>query len=133
MLFAHTFEPFVLAHMPEVRPFTVVLPSAGALEAQLVSIIVRGPAGIRRVDRLPMAGMSPRARVTEAVREGSGMVNVACADASARGILVLDSSTGTVLGSAPAASRRVAGASAVAVVVVCSDGVRTQRTRVDVR
>lgn len=61
------------------------------------------------------------------------MVNVVCADASARGILVLDALTGTVLGSAPAASRRVAGASAVAVVVVCSDGVRTQRTRVDVR
>ena len=133
VLFAHTFEPFVLAHMPEVRPFTVVLPSDAALDAQLVTIVVRGPAGIQRMRRLPMAGVAPLARVTQAVREGNGVVNVACADASARGILVLDAPTGTVLGSAPAASLRVAAASASAVEVVCSDGVGSQRTRVDVR
>lgn len=133
VLFAHAFEPFVLAHMPDVRPFTVVLPSDAALDAQLVSIVVRGPAGIQRIGRLPIAGRAPLARATQAVREGNGMVNVACADASARGILVLDALTGTVLGSAPAASLRIAAASAGAVAVVCSDGVGSQRTRVDVR
>ena len=38
VLFTHAFEPFVLAHLPEVRPFTIVLPSDAALEEQLVSI-----------------------------------------------------------------------------------------------
>ena len=130
VLFAHTFEPFVLAHMPDVRPFTVVLPSDAALEAQLASIVVRGPAGIQRLDRLPLAGVAPLSRATQAVREGNGMVNVACADAAARGILVLDALTGTVLGSAPAASLRIAAASASSVAVVCSDGIASQRTRV---
>ena len=133
VLFAHTFEPFVLAHMPDVRPFTVALPSDATLDAQLVSIVVRGPAGIQRISRSPMASLAPLARATQAVRERSGMVNVACADAAARGILVLDASTGTVLGSAPAAALRITAASASAVAVVCSDGVGSQRTRVDVR
>jgi hypothetical protein len=131
VLFGYSFEPFVLDHAPSVRPFLVALPSRTALEDRLAAIVVRGPAGIQRLDRSPglSGGGIAALRETRMERAAGGMLSVTCANGAARGILVLDAVTGTVLGSASQTSMRLMVAPRKEVSIVCSDGVRTERTR----
>ncbi|MDQ2664971.1 MAG: Ig-like domain-containing protein [Gemmatimonadota bacterium] len=121
------FTPFVLDHAPDVRPFTIAVPSTTALETQVASIVVRGPAGVRRLDRAPQRGaVSMTATV---VRTPDGALTARCADASARGIVLLRAN-GSVLGSAAAASLRMNADAGTSIAVVCSDGVRSTRSRI---
>jgi hypothetical protein len=130
VLFSYGFEPFVLDHAPNLRPFLIALPSNAELEERLAAIVVRGPAGLTRLDGSPL----PFAAATAALRETSleraaGMLTARCASGAARGILVFEAASGRVLGSASQGSLRVVAAPRTALSIVCSDGVRTQRTQ----
>jgi hypothetical protein len=130
-LFGYSFEPFVLDHAPSVRPFLIALPSTTELEDRLAAIVVRGPAGIQRLERSPglSGGGIVALRETSLERAVGGMLSVTCANGAARGILVLDAVTGTVLGSASQSAMRLVVAPGRELSIVCSDGVRTVRSR----
>jgi hypothetical protein len=131
ILFSYSFEPFVLDHAPSIRPFMIALPSAPALEDALVSVVVRGPAGAPRLVRRaapPVAGLVVSASVR--VTRSGGFVVVNCADDAARGIAVVNTSTGALLGSAEGSSMQVVAETGAALAVVCSDGVRSVRAAV---
>ena len=130
VLFGHDFEPFVLDHAPNHRPFTIALPSSPELEDRLVAIVVRGPAGVQRLDRSPVESGPTLAalRETTVERTAGGALSLTCASGAARGILALDAATGAVLGSAPRRSMRLVVAPGRALSIVCSDGVRTERS-----
>ena len=130
LLFAYDFEPSELDHAPDVRHFAFAIPVSGALEDSLFTLRVRGPAGEVRISRPAVRGYAPRAAAPLPVvarRGPDGMVDVACPDGSARGILVFDASTGAVLGTAQAAAMRVSARSATPLRLACSDGIRTTR------
>jgi hypothetical protein len=124
------FTPFVLDHAPDVRPFTIAVPSTADLEARIVSIVVRGPAGVRRLDR-PAPGASTASSLMQPVLERgpARTLTAKCADSSARGIVVLRAD-GSVVGSAAAANLRLTAAAGPSLSVVCSDGVRSVRRRI---
>jgi hypothetical protein len=130
VLFGHDFEPFVLDHAPDARPFMIALPSTPILEERLAAIVVRGPAGEQRLDRSPgSAGPTLAAlRETSGERAADGTLSVTCASGAARGILALDAATGAVLGSAARRSIRLVVAPRRELSIVCSDGVRTERS-----
>jgi hypothetical protein len=132
VLVSYDFEPFVLDHAPNIRPFTIALPSNPDLERRLASIEVRGPAGVRRLDRsaLPAAAAATELREATVVRNPDGLLTATCEGGSARGILVLEAGAGSVLGSAARSSMRLVAAPGSALSVVCSDGVQTQGMRV---
>jgi hypothetical protein len=131
VLFGYSFEPFVLDHAPDVRPFLIAVPSNADLEERLASIVVRGPAGVQRLDRSPVlsGGAIAALRETSVARVGGGMLAVTCASGTARGVLALDAASGAVLGSASQRSMRLMVAPRRELAIVCSDGVRTERTR----
>jgi hypothetical protein len=131
VLFAHDFEPFVLDHAPNLRPFMMALPSTPELEERLAAIVVRGPAGAQRLDRAPvLSGPTIAAlRETSVARAADGVLSLTCAGGAARGILALDAATGAVLGSASRGSMRLVVAPRRELSIVCSDGVRTERSR----
>ena len=124
------FTPFVLDHAPDIRPFTIAVRSTAELEARIASIVVRGPAGVRRLDSsarpAPTAsnGIAPPLQGVPA-----GAPTATCADPSARGIVVLRGD-GSVLGSARGASFRLTEGAGTSLSVVCSDGVRSVRSRI---
>lgn len=130
VMFSYSFEPFVLDHAPNIRPFMIALPSNADLEQRLASLVVRGPAGSQRLERPPMASAAAATalRATRIDRAGDGRLAATCAGGSARGILVLDGS-GSVVGSAAQSSMRFVASSGTALSIVCSDGIRTQRSR----
>lgn len=131
VLFGYAFEPFVLDHAPDVRPFMIAVPSHDELEERLASIVVRGPAGVQRLDRpsVPFGGAMAALRETSAERAADGTLSVMCGSGAARGILALDAATGAVLGSASRRSMRLVVAPRRELSIVCSDGVGTERTR----
>ena len=130
VLFRFSFEPFVLDHAPNLRPFMIALPSSADLEERLASIVVRGPAGLQRLDRPSiLSGAAAALRETSIERPTAGMLSATCTSGAARGILVLDEASGAVLGSAAQGSIRLVVAPRTAVSIVCSDGVRSQRSR----
>jgi hypothetical protein len=131
VLFGYAFEPFVLDHAPTVRPFMMALPSTPELEDRLAAIVVRGPAGVQRLDRSPVlsGGGIATLRESRVERAAGGMLSVTCASSAARGILALDAVTGTVLGSASQSAMRLMVAPRKEISILCSDGVRTGRTR----
>jgi hypothetical protein len=132
VLFSYAFEPAVLDHAPNIRPFTISIPSTADLEQRLETISVRGPATAARISR-PMsrpiaAAIVPGApAVANVVRGAAGMLTATCPDGSARGILVVDGRSGSVLGSATAATMRFVAQPGTPLVITCSDGVRSQR------
>jgi hypothetical protein len=124
------FTPFVLDHAPDVRPFTIAVPSTADLEARVASIVVHGPAGVRRLDRTAQRAVSALSSMTPIVTRGpAGTLRAACADTSARGIVVLRAD-GSVLGSASAGSLLMTAPSGTSLSVVCSDGIRSVRSRI---
>ena len=130
-LFRLGFTPFVLDHAPDVKPFLVTVPSDTAMERRLVSIVVRGPAGIGRLQSAPPT-TSERAgaiRAPRIDRAADGSFTAACGDSTSRGLVVLDR-TGAVLGSGRGASMRFFAAPRAPLSIVCSDGVRTTRASV---
>jgi len=130
VLFSYAFEPAVLDHAPNVRHFTLAIPVAPGIEGSLDAVRLVGPPGEVRMTRaLPAPRALSTGRATVA-RLRAGALDVSCGDASARGVLVLDASTGSALGSAPAASIRAAVGSARPLTVLCSDGLRTTRSSV---
>jgi hypothetical protein len=126
VLFLAPFTPFVLDHAPELRPFMVAVPSSATLESTLVSLVVRGPAGVRRLESSgPSLGQLP-----PAIQRGAdGTITATCGARTSRGIAVLRAD-GSVVGSAPAASMRLTAPAGTSLSVVCSDGVRTMRSKV---
>jgi hypothetical protein len=126
VLFLAPFTPFVLDHAPELRPFMVAVPSSATLESTLVSLVVRGPAGVRRLESSgPSLGQLP-----SAIQRGAdGTITATCGARTSRGIAVLRAD-GSVVGSAPAASMRLTAPAGTSLSVVCSDGVRTMRSKV---
>ena len=130
VLFSYAFEPAVLDHAPDTRHFTLAIPIASDVEESLDVLRLVGPPGEVRMTR---AVSAPRALSTgraTATRARDGTLDVACNDASARGVLVLDGQTGSAVGSADAASLRAAVGSARPLTVLCSDGVRTTRSAI---
>ena len=128
-LFSLPFAPFVLDHAPDIKPFTLAVPSSDDLEARLSSIVVRGPAGVSRLEGgVPAARSDPATvRQSSIARSADGLLTATCGDAASRGIVVLDR-TGAVLGSASRAWMRLSTAPRAALSIVCSDGVRSKRT-----
>ncbi len=131
VLFSYAFDPFVLDHASDVKPFTIALPSTPDLEARLQSIVVRGRGATQRNDRAPTRPASPLAApaLTSALREAGGSLRVSCADSSARGIVAISGATGGVLGSASQSWMRLMAAPGTAISVSCSDGVFTQQAQ----
>ena len=134
VLFSYRFEPAMLDHAANIRPFTLSMPSTPEFEQRLESIVVRGPGGESRLVRPRSAQISAQvvggtAQIANFARAATGMVTASCADRSSRGILVIDGRSGSVLGSAPAASMRLVAPAGAALDVVCSDGVRSQQVR----
>ena len=54
ILFSYSFEPFVLDHAPNIRPFTIAVPSNSDLEERLASVVVRGLAPGQQLSAAPM-------------------------------------------------------------------------------
>ncbi len=130
ILFSTTFDPFTLDHDPTVRPFTITVPVSADIEARLATVVVRGRAGARRLDRAPPPAVNALAlREPLLERRTNGLVTASCSASSNRGILVLDAATGSVLGSAAQPSMQFAAPSAATVSIICSDGVRTTNVR----
>jgi hypothetical protein len=130
VLFSYAFEPAVLDHAPNIRHFTLAIPAAPDVEESLDVVRLVGPPGQVQMTRAlpaPRALASGRATVA---RAPAGALDVSCGDAAARGVLVLDASTGSALGSAPASSIRAAVGSSRPLTILCSDGVRTTRSNV---
>jgi hypothetical protein len=132
VLFSYAFEPAVLDHSPNVRPFTISIPSTADLEQRLETIAVRGPAAAARISRprsRPIAAdVAPGAPgFANVVRDAAGMLAAACTDGSARGILVVDARSGSVLGSAAAATMRFVSQPGTPLAITCTDGVRSVR------
>ncbi len=125
-LFSAPFTPFVLDHAPDLRPFTVAVPTSTNLEARLTALVVRGPAGVARVERKVSGDSTATRRPSRITREADGAMTAACGDPESRGIAVLRAD-GSVVGSAPAATLRYAAAAGTPFTIVCSDGVRTTR------
>lgn len=132
VLFSYSFEPFVLDHAPNIRPFLIALPATSDIENNLSSVVVRGPAGVQRLVRPAAPAIASLSTLAEpvAARGADGMLSVSCADGSSRGILVIDARNGGVLGSASSASMRVVAAKGASLAVTCSDGVRSSRTTI---
>ena len=129
VLISVPFTPFVLDHAPDVRPFTIAVPSTPDLESRLASIVVRGPAGTVRMESR-MSGTATSSLAAASVRrDQSGALTATCADASSRGIVVLRAD-GTVVGSARSAALRMPADAGPSLSVVCSDGVRSVRNSV---
>lgn len=124
------FTPFVLDHAPDVRPFTIAVPSTADLEARIASIVVRGPAGVRRLDRAAPGAPTTSSLTQPRIERGTaGALTASCGDTSARGIVVLRAD-GSVVGSAAAASLRMTAGAGTSLSVVCSDGIRSVRRRI---
>ena len=125
VLFSAPFTPFVLDHAPELRPFMVALPSSATLESTLASLVVRGPAGTRRLESTGTA----LAELSSGIERGAdGTLTATCGARTSRGIVVLRAD-GSVVGSAPAATMRLFAPAGSSLSVVCSDGVRTKRSK----
>jgi hypothetical protein len=127
VLFRRSFEPAEIDHVRDRRTFGVTVPLSAEAERALSRVRVRGPAGVaatlRAAARSPSRGPTPAPTV---VREGSGLTRVTCAAPGTRGILVRRAG-GPVLAVAPAPSTLIAATPVSSLVVVCSDGVRTER------
>ena len=133
VLISVPFTPFVLDHAADVRPFTIAIPSTPALETNLASIRVRGPAGTQRLDRRLAGGnVTMNEPLPSLQRDASGTITARCAESSSRGIVVLRAD-GSVLGSARSASLQIPVDVGGGLSVVCSDGVRSVRGSVVVR
>jgi hypothetical protein len=129
-LFSYNFEPAVLDHSERVRHFLFAIPVTPAIEDSLVAIEVTGAGAGAQLRSLPSTSLrTPGESVAMVVRDGAGALFV-CADSGARGILLLDRATGTMLGTASAASMHVTATSGHGISVVCSDGVRSLRSEV---
>lgn len=128
-LFAVPFTPFVLDHAPDVSPFTIALPSNATLESRLASIVVRGAAGMHRIDRaVPPLRSEANDNVKQILeRSSDGSLTAQCDEGGSRGIAVLGQN-GAVLGSAAKASMRFVAPLGASLSIICSDGVRTSRT-----
>ena len=131
VLFSYAFEPFVLDHAPNIRPFMIALPATSSLESALASITVRGPAGVQRLTRPTVAPVTALRAAGEivATRTADGAIDVRCADDAARGIL-LRAASGSVLGSAPASSMRAVATRGDLLSVTCTDGIRSAQAAV---
>ena len=129
VLMSVPFTPFVLDHAPDVRPFTIAVPSTPDLESRLASIVVRGPAGTVRMESRTSGTATPGLAAASVRRDETGALTATCADASSRGIVVIRAD-GTVVGSASSASLRMPADAGPSLSVVCSDGVRSVRSRV---
>jgi hypothetical protein len=130
VLFSYAFEPAVLDHAPTVRHFTLAIPIASDVEESLDVIRLVGPPGEVRMTRSVAAPRALSSGRATAARARDGASDVACNDATARGVLVLDGQTGSAVGTADAASLRAAVGSARPLTVLCSDGVRTTRSAI---
>ncbi len=138
VLFSHAFDTAEIDHAPGVRHFAFTVPMQPAAEESLDHIRVRGPSGELRsasdpglpasasvitADRF-MAGVRGRARVM--MTRVHGAMRLHCEDAATRGMLVLDATTGEVLGASQSAAMLTANGVGRSVRVLCSDGLRTR-------
>ena len=132
-LFSHSFEPAILDHAPNVRHFTLALPVTSELEESLDAIRLMGPSGEVRLARPAGSALSATTRQfgrAVATRDAAGGLSVACPGGATRGVLLLDASTGAVLGTAAASTARASVRPGTAMAVLCSDGIRTTRLNV---
>jgi hypothetical protein len=127
VLFSRGFAPATLDHAATVGHFSFALPLTPAIEDALHSLEVRGPAGGARLDRPAAAPPAPGDARAAIRRAGGGMVRVECPDPRARGIVVADARSGTMLGTARAAATVVSAPAGTPLTVSCSDGIRTTR------
>ena len=132
-LFSYGFEPSVLDHSERVRHFLFAIPVTPAIDDSLVTIEVTG-AGAAAQLRSPAstALRAPGDGAATAMSAGAGTALVSCADPGSRGILVLDRTSGAMLGTASAAAMQLAAHSGQAISVVCSNGVQSVRSEIRV-
>jgi hypothetical protein len=133
VLFSQAFEPAELDHAAD-RHFLVAVPATPALQQSLYTLHVRGPAGQTTMQAAGGPGRAPPAPGLgldrgSAIRGSDGLVDLTCADPSARGIAVLDGATNILLGTASSATMRVVAAPGAPLAVLCSDGVRSGMRR----
>jgi len=130
---AQSFEPSEVDHAPDARQFLLAIPVTEDLASSLAEITVRGTAGVAAtLSRAPTTSPSALAsglRASVARGTGSSGASLACS-VGTRGILVLDGTTGAVLGSASGVTTRVRVPAGTSLRVLCSDGVRTRETSV---
>ena len=128
----------MIDHAPNTRHFALAVPVPDALEAQLDRVHVVGPEGDADAPRsspsdrfgASIAGIGGNARTAVVRAVGSPMVSASCTDAGAQGVLAIDASTGTVVGTRAGATVHVMMTSGRQLTVLCSDGVRTRRATV---
>jgi hypothetical protein len=123
-LFARDFAPGIVDHAPGVGHFAVVIPVTPELERELDLVDVLGPGGETRASRAAGDLILTAPAATAVERAADGMVGVTCVG-GARGILVQDATTGTMLGTSRGASLRVFAAAGTALRVHCSNGLRS--------
>lgn len=122
-LFTRRFALTTLDHDAVLRPFAVAVPLDDAALSSLDAIVVRGPRGSARRERPRNALLVEGSGAVRATATGAGR-EVTC-PAPAVAVVVQDTRTGAVLGSAQAARLTLPGESRRALRVSCSDGVRT--------
>jgi hypothetical protein len=127
-LFSYNFEPAALDHAANVRQFLFAIPATKAIDDSLATIEVTGAGAGAQLRAQPSASL--RLAGIAASTSSGDLTNVACADRSARGILVSDAATGTMLGTATASSVQLAVPPGMHVSVSCSDGVHTSRSEI---
>ncbi len=128
-LFSAPFTPFVLDHALELRPFMIAVPSNAVLESKLATLVVRGPAGERRLESTATTASALGQRPPSVERGNGGTITAKCGDRASRGIVVLRPD-GSMMGSASGASMQLFAAAGTSLSIVCSDGVRTMRGKV---
>ena len=127
-LFRYSFDPATLDHADNVRHFLFAIPATPAIDDSLTSIEVTGAAAGAQLRAGSSSALRAATSATPMVTRNSDGATITCADRSARGILIADATSGTMLGTASAGSTRVVVASGTRVSVACSDGVRTVRS-----
>jgi hypothetical protein len=128
VLFTRAVTPTPVAHAPGISQFSFALASTSEIEAALASVNVRGPRGSATLARAPAPAALRVASDIAPRRVAGGLVQVACADAGARGILVSDAESGAVFAMEHGSTARVVAPVSARLTVTCSDGVQSSRT-----
>lgn len=130
VLFTRHAELGEIDHAPGRGHLSATVPATPDIEAALATVEVVGPSG--RAMLASPAGPVLRRRADDLAprREVAGTVSVACEDTGARGILVRDASSGTVLALDRGSSTRIVAGAGRQLHIECSDGVRSARTTV---
>ncbi|MEP6766220.1 MAG: Ig-like domain-containing protein [Gemmatimonadaceae bacterium] len=134
-LFSYYFAPAVIDHAPAMSHFTFAIPLSDSLESQLATLRVSAGSG-KFAERkaspsfstVRSADASGLVQSYSLQRASLNTVTVSCADAATAGIVVQNSATSDLLGTAATRSITVGANAGTPLTILCSDGVRTVRS-----